>query len=223
MGKAFGRPVRITAAALAAAGALAGCGGDRQVGTAALVGGDRITVTTLSQTVRDWRSQFAKDSVANQMRSNPNDPTGQIGADSGESDVRGALTLLVNFRVAARMARDQGVAVQESQTDAIVSLLDQRGGSGSFTLASGLPRERTRDVARFLATQQLVMRRFGADGNPQSPQTAQAGQNWNQLFRTTADRMHIKINPRYGTFDPARGDIGPVAYRLSSPETGVER
>lgn len=216
-----GKSVKVAAAALLAAGALAACdGAPPKVGAAAVVGGDRITVTSLSQTVRDWREQFKKDPVANQMRANPNDPAQQMGADSGESDVRGALTLLVSFRVAEKLARQQGVAVPDGQTDQVALLMDQRGGAGSITLASGLPRDKARDLARFLATQKLVMERLGTDGGPQSPQ---AGRRWNELFRTTADGMHIKINPRYGTFDPAKGAIGPVAYRLSSPESGVGR
>ncbi|TDD67255.1 hypothetical protein [Actinomadura rubrisoli] len=216
--------MKAAVAVLVAAGALAGCGGSPRVGTAALVGDDRITVTTLSQTVRDWRGQFRSDAAANQMRSNSNDPSEQVGAGSGEADMRGALTLLINFRVAEKMAAQQGVPVPDGQTDQVVEGLNKRpGGAASFTLASGLPREKARDVARFIATRQLVLRRLGADGNPASPATAQAGQRWNALFRGTADRMHIKINPRYGTFDAVRGDVGPVGYRLSSPETGVGR
>ncbi len=219
----LGKSMKAAAAALLVAAALAGCGDTPKVGTAAVVGGDRITVTSLSRTVRDWRAQFKTDPVANQMRANPNDPAEQMGAEAGESDVRGALTLLLNFRVADRLAREQGVQVSDGQTDQVVGLLNQQGGAASITLASGLPRSRTRDLARYLATQRLLMTRLGADGNPQSPQTQQAAQRWSQLFRGAADGMHIEINPRYGTFDAARGTVGPVAYRLSSPESGVDR
>ncbi|QXJ24378.1 hypothetical protein AGRA3207_005691 [Actinomadura graeca] len=220
----LGRSVKAAAAALVAAGALAGCsGGSPKAGTAAVVGDDRITVTALSQTVRDWREQFKDDPLANRMRAGSINPADGMGSESGESDLRDALTLLVNFRVAEKMARTQGVAVPEGQTDQAVDLLNEKGGAGSITLASGLPRDRTRELARFIATQRLVMQRLGADGNPQSLQTAAAGKRWNELFRSTADGMHIEVNPRYGTFDPVKGNVGPVLYRLSTPESGIGR
>ncbi|WP_067455944.1 hypothetical protein [Actinomadura macra] len=220
----LGKSVKVAVAALVAAGALAGCsGGTAKAGTAAVVGDDRITVTSLSQTVRDWREQFKDDPMANRMRAGSVDPAEGMGEDSGESDLRDALTLLVNFHVAAKMAASEGVAVPDGRTDEAVDLLNQKGGAESITLASGLPRDKTRDLARFLATQRLVMQRLGADGNPQSLQTAVAGKRWNDLFRSTADGLHIEVNPRYGTFDPVKGNVGPVLYRLSTPESGIDR
>ncbi|GAA4224900.1 SurA N-terminal domain-containing protein [Actinomadura meridiana] len=207
--------------AAVAATALAGCGGSPKVGTAALVDGDRITVTSLSQTVRDWRVQFRKDPRANDLRANPGNPAPQIAGDS-DSDLRGALTLLINFDVADEVAHRAGVTVTGSEVDTALGVLNRRGGAESITLASGLPRDRTRDLARMFATQIAVMRKFGGDpADPLNPATQQAGQRWEELFRTTADRMNIEINPRYGTYDPDKVEVGPVRYRLSSPDSGT--
>ena len=83
----LGKSVKLAAAVLVAAGALAGCsGGSAKAGTAAVVGDDRITVTSLSQTVRDWRRQFKNDPVANRMRAGSTNPAEEMGADAGESD-----------------------------------------------------------------------------------------------------------------------------------------
>ncbi len=220
----FGRSVKIAAAALVAAGALAGCGDAPKPGTAAIVGDDRITVTSLSQTVRDWRTQFKNDALANRIRAGAAGQGDQLGTEAGESDLRMALTLLVNFQVVERLAKEQGVAVPDGRTDDVLREMNQQpGGATSITLASGLPGDRSRDLARFVATKRLLLERLGSDGNPQSPATMQAGQRYTQLIRGTAGRLHIEVNPRYGTFDPLRGNVGQVAYRLSSPESGLDR
>ncbi|TDC97389.1 SurA N-terminal domain-containing protein [Actinomadura sp. 7K507] len=217
----FAKSVQAAMAAVVAAGALAGCGGTQKPGTAALVGDDRITVTELSQTVRDWREQFRTDPAANQMRASPANPAPQLAGDS-ESDVRGALTLLINFRVAAEVAEDAGVEITRARVDDTIGALNQQGGAETVTLASGLPRDRTRGLARLVATQVAMMERFGADRtNPMSPATQQAGQKWNELFRRTADDMKVEVNPRYGTYDPGKFLVGPVDHRLSKPDSGT--
>jgi hypothetical protein len=216
-----GKSVKAAVAAVLAAAALAGCGGSPKVGTAALVGDDRITVSTLSQTVRDWREQFRADPAANELRANPAGPAPQLAGDS-ESDLQGALTLLINFRVADRVARRAGVEVTGGQVDGALQALDHQGGAQSITLASGLPRAHARDLARLVATQLAVMQRFGADlNNRLSPATQQAGRQWNELFQRTAAGMHIEVNPRYGHYDPAKFEVAPIVYRLSSPDSGI--
>ncbi|TDB89588.1 hypothetical protein E1264_07755 [Actinomadura sp. KC216] len=219
-----GKSVKVAAAAGAAviaAGALTGCGASPKVGTAALVGDDRITVTTLSQTVRDWREQFRTDPRANELRANPGSPGQQLGGES-ESDLRGALTLMINFRVADEVAEKAGVTVTGAEVDGAVDSLNRQGGAASITLASGLPRAHVRDLARLVATQRAVMQRFGADLRSElSPATQQAGQKWNELFRSTADGMDIEVNPRYGSYDPGQFEVGPVRFRLSSPDSGT--
>ncbi|XRQ11709.1 hypothetical protein ACN3XK_12725 [Actinomadura welshii] len=224
----FGKSVKAAAAAVAAAVALAGCGGAPKAGTAALVGDDRITVTELSQAVRDWREQFRADPVANELRADPANSAPQLAGDS-ESDMRGALTLLINFRVARGVADEAGVEITGARVDAAVRSLSrdrfggyQRGRAESITLASGLPRRHTRDLARLVATQAAVMERFGASGDGRlDAATQQAGQRWNDLFRRTADGMGIEVNPRYGDYDPGKFEIGPFQHRLSKPDSGI--
>lgn len=212
-----GRSVRVAVAAVVAAGALAGCGGSQKPGSAALVGDDRITVTKLSQTVRDWREQFRADPAANELRAGAGNPVRQLAGDS-ESDLRGALTMMINFRVGREVAERAGVKVTEAQVDAAVRLLDQEtnqklqrppgtpGGAVSTTLDSGLPRAYTRDLARLVATQILV---------------TQAGRPFVELFPAAAHGLDIEVNPRYGTYDPAKLELGPVRSRLSSPDSGI--
>ncbi|MDL4772320.1 MULTISPECIES: hypothetical protein [Thermomonosporaceae] len=215
--------MRVAAAVVVAAGALAGCGGGPvKMGAAALVGDDRISVTTLDQAVRDWQRQFKTDQNANQMRADPGNPEQQVASDTlSESDLRGALAVLVNFRIGKKVAASSGVHISETQVDQVIASLDRQGGAGSTTLANGLPRSYTRELARFLATRDQVAAKAGADGNPQSPQTMQAQQQTARLFMDTANGMKIKVNPRFGSFDPNQVTIRPVTARLSAADPGI--
>ncbi|QFG24741.1 hypothetical protein [Actinomadura sp. WMMB 499] len=231
-----GKPVRrslrgvpaVALAAVLAAGALAGCGAAPKAGTAALVDGDRITVRTLGGTVRDWWGQLQSDPAAAQVwartasaqGADPGAGPGSVPAEPGEADMRGALNLLVSFRIADEAAERAGVTVSDGRTSQVGELLERRGGAETITLASGLPRERARDFARFMAVQDALMRHFGADGVPQSPANARATQRFQTLLVETAAAMDVEINPRYGSFDPQQVAIGPVANELSTPGTG---
>ncbi|WP_067483403.1 hypothetical protein [Actinomadura hibisca] len=214
--------VKILATVAAAAAALTACGGAAQPGAAALIGDDRISVSSLNTAVTDWEKEFRADPVANQMR----DGAGPEQGDQSESDVRNALAALVNFRIADEAAKDAGVSVTGGQTDQVMSVLNQQGGAPSHTLASGLPKRYTQDFARYLATRELILRRLGAgdapaDAQPDAQATAQVRERWNTLLVRTATRMKIKINPRYGSFDPNQVEIAPVKYHLSNTESGI--
>lgn len=215
---------RMVGAVAALAATTAGCGGGpTKVGSAVVVGDDRITTASLNKTVREWQREFRADPVANQMRDQPqsaDQPMGEDG-DLSESDMRIALAVLVNFRVGERVARDAGVTVTDGDVDRTVELLNRAGGAKSNTLANGLPARYSRDLARFLAGRTLVSQKLGADANPQSPATAQARQMYVQLFASTAKKMKIDVNPRYGTFDPARVTVAPAKYELSATESGT--
>jgi hypothetical protein len=219
----LGTSVKVALAAAVAAGTLAGCGGGPlKVGAAAIVGDDRISTSTLDQTVRDWQKEFRNDDTANQMRSDPSNPTQQaVGDQLSDSDMRDALTVLVNMRVGDEVARRDGITVTGTQVDQVIAALDRQGGASSATLASGLPKRYTRDFARFLAVKALLVQKYGSDGNPQNPQTMIARQRADADFVKTADSMKIKVNPRYGSFDHGKVAIDPVKYTLSATESGI--
>jgi hypothetical protein len=215
--------VKVAVAAVVAAGTLAGCGGGPlKVGAAALVGDDRISTSTLDQTVQDWQKEFRNDDIANQMRSDPSNPTQQAASDQlSDSDMRDALTVLVNMRVGDEVAHRDGINVTGTQVDQVIAALDRQGGAASATLASGLPKRYTRDFARFLAVKALLVQKYGSDGNPQNPQTMIARQRADADFVKTAESMKIKVNPRYGSFDRTKVAIDPVKYSLSATESGI--
>ncbi|GAA2421928.1 hypothetical protein GCM10010191_36990 [Actinomadura vinacea] len=218
-----GRTIKAVAAAAVAAAALAGCGGgEMKVGSAALVGDERIAVSTLNGAVSDWQREFRADPMANRMRADPGS-FGQGGTAEplSETDLRRALDLLVRFRIADEVARRQNLPVSAGRVDQIVDDMNQSGGAASTVRAVGLPARYTRDVARLVAVELDLGKRFGGTDDPRSPQSMAAEARVDAVLTGTAGKMKIKINPRFGSFDPNRVSISPVTARLSAPESGT--
>ncbi|GLZ04917.1 hypothetical protein Acsp03_23830 [Actinomadura sp. NBRC 104412] len=193
------------AVAVSAAVALAGCGGGPvRTGSAAIVGDHRITISTLGQAVEDWEREFRADPRANLLRS--------MNPPSAETEIQNALFQLVQIRLTDEAARRAGVRVSDGQVDMALHSLDRNsrlGPASSFTRARGLPARYARDLARQAVIVGEVIRRDGDDGT-----------GFRTLVGQTAKSLGVRINPRYGTFDPDRL-IGPVRTTLSSPGSGV--
>lgn len=218
----IGKSLRIGMAALLAAGALTGCGGGPlKMGSAAVVGDHRITVETLDAAVRDGREEFGTDPIANRIRANLAAQFPEFAADGRDADMRRALALLVNFRVADEALKRAGVPLTEGQVDAVAAELERAGGTGPATLAYGLPRSYSREMARFLAARTEVVKRYGATGDPTSPVTQRAAAQAEELFVRTARELDIDVNPRFGEFDERQSIITPPVTLLSKPDTGI--
>jgi hypothetical protein len=218
----FSSNVKACLAAVLAAGLLTACQ-PVKMGAAAIVGDERITTASLDETVQRWDREFKADEMANQMRQGLDDqPQNERQLDIvSESRVRGALNLLVTFRIADEIAKAERIPVGAAQIDQTINALGGQRRVQAGTLADGLPIARMRDYMRFLIIQDGLYQRFGGDANTESPQGQQARQRLTQLFAQTAQRLKVRINPRYGTFDPAQAAIGPVSYCLSRAESGV--
>ncbi|WP_395104392.1 SurA N-terminal domain-containing protein [Actinomadura sp. SCN-SB] len=201
-----GRTIKMLAVAVPAAVALAGCGGGPvRTGSAAIVGDHRITISTLGQAVEDWEREFRADPRANQLRS--------MNPPPADTDVQNALFGLVQIRLTDEAARRAGLRVSDGQVDMALNSLNRdprRGPASSFARARGLPARYARDLARQAVIVGEVLRRNGDDGT-----------GFRTLVSQTAQSLGVRINPRYGTFDPDRLVFGPVRTTLSSPGSGV--
>ncbi|MFB4313027.1 hypothetical protein [Actinomadura sp. 21ATH] len=217
-----GRTIKVAAAALAAVATLAACGGGPvKMGAAALVGDERIATATLDQAVVDWRREFRADQRANQIRA-ANEPRGGGGEPLVQSDPRRALDMLVYFRIGDEVARRNGITVTGGQVDGLTGELDRRVGAASLTRAQGLPGRYAPDLARVSLVQQLLAQKLGATPGPAATQqNAIVQQQIRQRFVETARSMKIKINPRFGTFDPSTITINAGTPRLSGTESGT--
>jgi foldase protein PrsA len=131
------------AAALAVVTGLTGC--NTSPGAAAVVGGDRISATTLQQTV----DRALKDPAAQQ----------QLGQDRA-GFVRGELSRLITNVIVARAAREVHVTVSDSDIDKELDTLAQQTGGRQQLIktasASGVPEPDLRTFVRYFVMQQKI-------------------------------------------------------------------
>lgn len=205
--------VTIAAAALLLASpALTACGsGPAQPGAAAVVGGQRITVSTLQDKVNEVRAAQAASPQAQQLLS----ASGKLSTQT--------LSMLVQNTVIERAAADAGVTVSDGEVQQQhAAALEQFSGSEQALDAALLQQY---DIVpsgadSFFRTNALVGKLImslgfqpGSDGG----QTAVV-----DAISKTADKMGVKVNPRYGAWDPKKAIIGDatdpwVVTRTASP------
>lgn len=217
----FRTAVKTALAAGAAALVLTGCQ-PMKMGSAAIIGDERITTAALHRTVQEWNEQFRADPEANMRRVGSLAPDQRLPIDAiSDSQIREALTRLVMIRLADEVARTERITVSAGQVD---ELIEQAGGqkrAESITLANGLPVRHTRDLARQELIQQTVLTRHGFDPTASRDRIEQTRQQVVRLYADAARRLKIKINPRYGTFDLSRLAVMPAVHSLSRGETGT--
>ncbi|MGI8330603.1 hypothetical protein ACRYCC_11615 [Actinomadura scrupuli] len=219
----FSTTVKTVALGAAAAVALTACGGPVRLGAAAVVDGHRITTADLDRTVAAWQKQFAKDPAAAQVQQQAQQQGQQLPADP-DSPPRSALAQLIGFRIWDEVAREQNVAVTPTEIDRIIAANGGQKAIQDQTLAGGLPVSHSRDLVRAFLIRSMLLQRFGAVPNGQGQvdqQTLQQAQQKLVGAQAQALRsMKIKVNPRYGSFDPSSG-LGPVSYGLSKSDPGL--
>ncbi|MFC9065993.1 SurA N-terminal domain-containing protein [Streptomyces carpaticus] len=182
----------VTAAAvLVAAPLLTGCSTGAHPGAAAVVGGERISISQVQGHV---------DAVRAAQRDQP-DADQLIAASS--TLTRETVNFLVYLQVVDRAAQSQGVditrrQVQEARADAEANA----GGPDALAQSAisgqgGLPltAEQIDDVLRSNLQIQGIAERLGVLEDPMG------GEKIGQLLAETADEAGVEINPRYGTWD----------------------
>ncbi|MGV9269977.1 SurA N-terminal domain-containing protein [Kitasatospora sp. NPDC003701] len=183
------------AGALLAASALAACGGNGlSPGTAAALDGRRIPVAAVEARVAELR-----------------DTAGGASADARQQSdglARRAVTDLVLDAVVARAAADRGLAVGGAEVAAARTAEEVRyGGAGPFArvLASrGVPGAGIDDYLR----RQLGIRRLAAAAG-QDAGTPAGDTAVRLALAEAATALHLRVNPRYGTWDADRVALLP--------------
>lgn len=189
------------AAMLLASPALTACGsGPAQPGAAAVVGGQRITVSSLQDKVNEVRAAQAASPQAQQLIS----ASGKLSTQT--------LSMLVQNAVIERAAADAGVTVSDGEVQQQRAAALQQFGGNEQALDMTLLQQY--DVVpsgaeSFFRTNALVGKLImslgfqpGSDGG----QTAVVN-----AISKTADHLGVKINPRYGTWDSKKAIIGDAA------------
>jgi SurA N-terminal domain len=191
-------------AAVAAVAGLSACG-PSQLGAAAVVNSQRITVSDIQgrlKAVQQLQDRYGVEHA---------DPS--IAA-------RNEVQRWVVDLVFERAARDLGITVTDGEVsnavDAETKLL---GGPEQFRAAlaqADLSENDVTDVFR----QQVINRKIGlkvvARAGTQLTQD-QVDTKVHDTLVATAERLHIRINPRYGTFNGSLGQIKPPAPDFLRP------
>ncbi|MEU7425672.1 SurA N-terminal domain-containing protein [Streptomyces sp. NPDC048362] len=179
----------LTAALAAAAPVLTACGNDAHPGTAAIVGGQRITVSQLESRV---------DEVRKAQRAEVSDETQyeQVVSSTGGL-TRDTLHNMVLDRVLHRAARDEGVSVTRKEIQQMRAGLEQQAGGAkglrtAWLQKYGIAPARLDDNLRLQLEAQKLAAKLGTD-------TAQPP-FWKALSKASKE-LHVDLNPRYGAWD----------------------
>ncbi|WP_369194434.1 SurA N-terminal domain-containing protein [Streptomyces djakartensis] len=179
----------LTAAIAAAAPLLTACGSDAHPGAAAMVGGQRITVSQLEERVGEVR-QAQRAAVRDEAQYQ------QAIARTGTL-TRDTLQTMVLDRVLHRAARDAGVTVTRKEVQKMRSGLEKQAGGAkaletTWLQQYGIPPQRLEENLRLQLEAQKLAERLGTDTS--------RPEFWKALSDASKD-LDVNLNPRYGTWD----------------------
>lgn len=199
------------AAAVAAAAVLTACGGPVQMGSAAIVGSDSISATTLNSQIANLKSAYeaGKGKIKYQF------PASQVPQQ--------VLSWLVRFQVRDRLAARRGITVTpgESQRALASAQAQARQGGASLTdlaVANGLPPDQLPALGRSQAIQAKLVAMLDGGKMPTSQSGLQAlSRQFNREQCLAAKSLNIKINPQFGQLNYAQLAVVPPVSTLSAP------
>ena len=199
------------AAGLGACAVLAACS-PVQAGSAAIVGDERITVSSLDTQVSNWEA--AAKPYGNSL---------QVTTANAPATV---LSWLVRFEIMDQVAASNGISVTQAQSQAALSALSavatQAGASSTSMLliANGVPPQLFPQVGQWEAQQTAYGLKVSGGKEP----TSTAEQNAftaavNKAQCTTAASLNIQISPQFGRLNYAMAEFSvvPAENTLSRP------
>ena len=197
------------AAGLGACAVLAACA-PVQAGSAAIVGNQRITVSSLDTQVSNLQAVFK-----------PNGSTSQLTTANMPAAV---LSWLIRFEVWDQVAAANGISVTDAQSQAALSSLtsvaQQNGYSSTSQLLidNGVPPQLFQQVYTWDAQQNA----YGLKANGGQEPTSTTEQNnvsaaTTKAQCTAAKSLNIRVNPQFGRLDYTQISVVPGADTLSRP------
>ncbi|WP_031509686.1 SurA N-terminal domain-containing protein [Streptomyces megasporus] len=198
------------AAALVVAPLLTACGSDAHAGAAAVVDGERITVSQVQEKVRAVREAQRETGQGAQLIRNT------------EQLTRGTLHGMVFGRVLEKAAEDAGVKV--TRRDVQLAREDaERQLGGAEQLEAMMLQQRAAapdevdDMVRVQLLLQKLGERLGAD-----QRTPQGQEKLRTALEEASRDMDVTVNPRYGTWDDEQITLAdlkqPWIKEISNPE-----
>lgn len=179
----------LSAAIVASAPLLSACGNNARPGAAAVVGGQRITVSQLESRVNEVRS-------AQRAAVRDDAQYAQALAQTG-SLTRDTLHGMVLDRVLQRAAQDAGITVNQNEVQQMRAGLEQQAGGAkglevSWLQQYGIPPQRLDENLRLQLEAQKLAVQLGTD-------TSQPA-FWKALSEASKE-LDVDLNPRYGSWD----------------------
>ncbi|GAA2385196.1 SurA N-terminal domain-containing protein [Streptomyces glaucosporus] len=177
------------AAVLVASPLLTACGSDAHPGAAAVVDGERITVSQVQAKVRAVREAQRESEQGAELIRNT------------EQLARGTLHGMVFERVLERAAEDAGVRVTRRDVQQAREAAEHRMG-GPEELKAMMLQQRAaapREIDGMVRIQLLIQKlgeRLGAN-----QQTPQGQEKLRSALEKASKDMDVTVNPRYGTWD----------------------
>ncbi|MFD0271621.1 SurA N-terminal domain-containing protein [Streptomyces sp. NPDC127106] len=180
----------VSAALLAAAPLLSACSGGARPGTAAVVGGERITTSALQAQVNEVRAaQNGAGEAASQL----------IQSSPGLERVK--LNKLLQTAVLERAAKDAGITVSRRELEEYRDGQLQKAGGAERLRASALeqahlaPGQVDADL-RFKLLRDKLFAHYGSQDKAMD------------RLGEAAKALHIEVNPRYGVWDAQQIVLG---------------
>ncbi|MFS0692222.1 SurA N-terminal domain-containing protein [Streptomyces nitrosporeus] len=205
----------VTAATLLAAPLLSACGSEAHPGAAAVVGGDRIEMSTIQAQVADVRGAQEESGQS-----------GKLVKESGQL-TRAKLHSTVFARVLDRASEDAGVSVSRKEIQQARSATAAQAGGDEGMRTAMLeqfwlaPDQIEQDLRTRIQLQKLALA-LGADvQSPEGQQTV------TKALTDASKALDIDINPRYGAWDDQKVQLSTYASPwikqvTRSPQQGPE-
>ncbi|MEU9668604.1 SurA N-terminal domain-containing protein [Streptomyces bobili] len=179
----------LSAAIVAAGPLLTACGNEAHPGAAAVVGGQRITVSQLEGRVNEVREAQRAAVVDDAQYAQAIARTGTLARDT--------LHGMVLDQVLHRAAQDAGITVSRKEVQAMRAGLEQQAGGAkgletTWLQQYGIPPQRLDENLRLQLEAQKLAARLGTDTS--------RPEFWNALSKASTE-LDVDLNPRYGDWD----------------------
>ena len=200
----------VIAAAAAATCALSACGPVR-MGAAALSGGGRITVTTLSDQVSSLERAYHAGKGSIQL---------QFPQSEAPQEV---LSWLLRFQIRDELAVRNHVVVTTGESQrALSALARQTGRTGpafiQLAVANGLAPDMLPDLGRYEAIQNDLFTRLNGGTLPRTQARIQAlSPEFSRRECVAAKSLDIQVNPQFGQLDYGTYSVIAANSPLSQP------
>ncbi|WP_418957452.1 SurA N-terminal domain-containing protein [Streptomyces tritici] len=196
----------VSAALLAAAPLLTACGADAHPGAAAVVGGQRIEVASLQAQVRDVRAaQQASPQAAQLIQA-----TGDLSREK--------LNGMIFDRIVDRVAENHGVSanraeIQRTRAQAAAQAGGEERLAAMLLQQQGIAPDQIDAAVRRQILMNKVAEKIGAANTPEG------NKKLTEVFTAASKELSIDVNPRYGTWDDAKIQLGTYKAPWIRPVT----